>query len=126
MTEARPDMSKTSVQELITIHAVSDGPGTKGWVHTHGLAKYGLPELEIRAIPLFLAPSAAVLLNVLAEYLLTSEKEVKLGESIQVDQQVVICLAKLDPINHTHYECERWAVVDAIEGACDFCEGSGV
>ncbi len=51
------------------IHVVTGGPA-RGWVRTHGLAARGRPELEIRSVPLFLAPAAGRLLNDLADYLL--------------------------------------------------------
>lgn len=118
----RPDMTKVSVQELMQIHLLSDGP-TKGWVHTHGLARYGLPELEIRGIPLFLGARAAELLNMLAEYMLTSDNVLKLGEVVQIDANTIVRLEKLAPVNGHggHYDYERWALVDVEEATCSIC-----
>ncbi len=53
----------------IALHLVTEGPG-KGWLHTHGLAAHGKPELEMRNVPLFLGQAAAAVLNDLADYLL--------------------------------------------------------
>ena len=53
----------------IELHFVTSGPA-KGWLHTHGLAAHGKPELEIRKVPLFLRGAAGAVLNDLADYLL--------------------------------------------------------
>ena len=41
----------------IVLHHLTDGQA-KGWLHTHGLAAHGKPELEIRNVPLFLGTAA--------------------------------------------------------------------
>lgn len=55
--------------QVMTIHQVNEGPA-RGWIHTHGLAFYGLPELEIRCVPMLLGGGAARLLNDIADYML--------------------------------------------------------
>lgn len=56
------------VQKAIEIHKVTEGPA-KGWVHTHGLAALGYPELEIRSVPSMFIVPAAMMLNDVADYL---------------------------------------------------------
>ena len=42
---------RVDVTSALTIHMISDGEGMRGWVHTHGMAAFGKPELEIRGLP---------------------------------------------------------------------------
>ncbi len=44
---------KIDVLQAIEVHFVPDAGPVKGWLHSHGMAKHGQPELEIRNIPLF-------------------------------------------------------------------------
>ena len=55
--EAESSPSKGKVR----FHWLIDGD-TKGWVHTHGMGEFGLPELEIRDCSAFLAESAVHLM----------------------------------------------------------------
>lgn len=63
-------------ETLWTIHAVQQQEGASlgraplTWVHTHGLWRCGLPELEMLEVPGPDAPSAAMLLSDLAEMVL--------------------------------------------------------
>ena len=93
-----------------------------GWVHTHGLAVLGLPELEIRGIPGFLAKDAARLLNEVSEYMQETKTPVRLGETMETSPRTAFRFVKGDPIpgNECHYEEERWQLVD-IEARCDCC-----
>ncbi len=91
-----------------------------GWVHTHGLADLGLPELEIRGVPDFLAEDAARLLKLVARYMKTNR--VKLGETMATSPRTAFRFVKAAPIpgNEDHYEDERWQIVD-VETACECC-----
>ncbi len=71
----------------IELHHVISGQDTKGWVHTHGMDEYGLPELEIRDVPGFLAEDAARLLNHVCDYMLDSGNVIKLGETMAVSSR---------------------------------------
>src|SRR5258706_7858742 len=63
----------------VAIHWNFNGDKTKGWPHTHGMDAHGLPELELRDIPGFLARDAGAILRQVCDYLMTSEKPVVLG-----------------------------------------------
>jgi hypothetical protein len=103
--------------EFMILHHVT---GT-GWVHTHGLASLGLPELEVRGVPDFLAEDAARLLNLVAGYM--RKKRVKLGETMATSPRTSFRFIKADPIpgNEDHYEDERWQIVD-VETVCECCD----
>lgn len=57
------------VREHVTIHAVvDDGPGGT-WVHTHGLAKFGRPELELNQVAAERIDAATAALLDIGQYL---------------------------------------------------------
>ncbi|MFT3914386.1 MAG: hypothetical protein QM704_09785 [Anaeromyxobacteraceae bacterium] len=60
--------ARLDARSLVTLEVVCDGPA-RGWVHTHGLAALGHPELEIRGVPMFLGHAAAQVLGDLVDYL---------------------------------------------------------
>jgi len=113
--------NKIVPQEATDVHIVSSGKETKGWVHTHGLSKHGLPELEIRGVPLFLADDAVRLINDISDYLLNSGKEVKVGQTMQLGPMCIIRFQTSIPIigDEEHFKTERWEIVDAMTGRCD-------
>jgi hypothetical protein len=67
--------------DVMYTHQVSDGPA-RGWVHTHGLADVGLPELEMRGVSLVLGSAAAKLLEDIAEYMLNEPKPIRAGHTM--------------------------------------------
>lgn len=123
------ETGKVNIQEAIAIHLISDKEGSPahGWVHTHGLEKFGLPELEIRGLQTFLYGAAGGILNQVGEYMIELKGEgrsINLGESMQLgDKFCIFQFAKLPPIegHEHHYEVERWCLVEP-PGAHDFCE----
>lgn len=56
----------------IALHNDPWGPETR-WLHTHGLQKFGQPELEIVAVPQSLEAEAAIILRTVAETLATGD-----------------------------------------------------
>lgn len=107
----------------IVLHHICDGPA-KGWLHTHGLAAHGKPELEIRDVPLFLGKLACSLLNELADYMLNdATRPVLAGERIQWGRcSIQVLEARPDPgagYDVEHYAgCVRLVLVDPPESAC--------
>jgi hypothetical protein len=111
----------------INLHHVTDGPA-KGWLHTHGLAAHGRPELEMRNVPLFLGAAAAELLNDFADDLLNdaaapllANQLVQWGSSsIRVVEGRPDANAGYDP---AHYDGVRLVLVDPPDTgcACDSC-----
>lgn len=122
------EKERVNVGDVVMVHMITNGEHTKGWVHTHGMARFGLPELEVRGLPLFMMAAAGHLINEIADYML-NEKEVKLGENFGLGRFVVVQLAKLDPIpgDEEHFQDERWALIDppGAEGACECCAQEG-
>jgi hypothetical protein len=107
------------------VHVVTDGAEEMGWVHTHGMAKFNMPELEIRKLPLFMALAAVCLLNTITDYMLNSGKQVVLGQSLCFSRMCIVGFEKLQPIggSENHFETERWALVDPpeVHGMCSRC-----
>ena len=128
--EERKYMSnnKNDIEDPIEIHIVSTGVAEMGWIHTHGMDKYGCPDLEIRGVPLFLMEPAAGLLNHIADYIIEQQRAgknpVKLGHTMAVSRRTALKFVKLDPIagSENHFREERWALSDEpMRGACIDC-----
>jgi hypothetical protein len=106
----------------VKMHWIMDGGRTKGWVHTHGMDRLRLPELEIRECPAFLGESAAHILRAVCDYMLDSGTAVKAGETMGISERTTFRFAKPSPIpgEEQHYEVERLQIVE-MEGCCDEC-----
>ncbi len=111
----------------VLLHHVTDGPA-KGWLHTHGLAEHGIPELEIRNVPLFLGPVAAALVNDVCDYLLNDAPlPLEAGQSMSCGTSTLhFVAAQPDPAggyDAAHYRDVRLLIVDPpdTEGACEEC-----
>ena len=107
-----------SATKKMAIHHVSEN----GWVHTHGLDQFGLPELEIRNVPPMFAEAAAQILQEVGEYLREPGVVVKSGETMAVSPHTAFRLVAAEPIsgNEDHYEVERWELVP-FEQVCECC-----
>lgn len=120
--DERIDVTDPSVMRIDMVVEGSDGGG---WVHTHGLEQFGLPELEIRSVShVLLLPSAAVILTEVADYLLNGERPVAAGDALVLGDMTFLRLCRLSPLSDhpDHYVYERWAVVDVPESFCPLCE----
>lgn len=121
--------TKTSINptEATVVHMVFDGEKTKGWVHTHGLDKFDLPELEIRDIPVFMMTSAGRILNLVSDYLLNGDKPIKVGETMVFGDGAIVKFIEAEPIpgDEEHYQVERWQLVDPASTMlkCAACDG---
>ena len=111
----------------ITIETLTDGP-SRGWIHTHGLARHGKPELEIRGAPLFMSRAGAAILNDIADYLLNDATQPLLpGQTIDGPGGPIRAVeGRADeslgyPANH--YATPRLTLVDAesMGCGCDEC-----
>ena len=58
-----------------------------GWIHTHGMAERGYPEVEVRGVPDFLAESAAELIRHVCDYMLDEMVRIKPGETMEIGQE---------------------------------------
>jgi hypothetical protein len=94
----------------------------RGWIHTHGLAERGYPEIEVRGVPDFLAESAAGLIRHVADYMLDEEVRIKPGETMETSPRTRFRLTKSEAIpgDEDHYAVERLQIVD-VEQVCDCC-----
>jgi hypothetical protein len=112
----------------VYFHHVISGSDTKGWVHSHGMDRHRLPELEMRNVPAFLAEAAADILREVCRYMIESGKKVSVGETMAVSPQTAFRFVKADPIpgQENHYERDRWRIIE-VECQCEECgksEGS--
>ena len=83
-TKKTEEKKRIVVQKEIQVDMVTDGPA-KGWVHTHGLSRFGRPELEIRNVPELFFVAAGQLLNEVADYMLNdTDKPVLAGQNMQI------------------------------------------
>jgi hypothetical protein len=105
--EARKNRERSRIE----LHNVFGNVEAGHWLHTHGMAERGLPELEIRGVPSYLADFAGRALRQVCEYMQEPGVEVRLGETMQIGPNSVVRFDKLPPIagGEDHYEVERWA-----------------
>jgi hypothetical protein len=106
----------------IQFHHLTDGRHARGWVHTHGMVRFGLPELEMRGIPGFLAEDAARILKRVCDYMIDSGAKVSVGETMALSDRTVFRFVKAVPIRgeEEHYQVERWQIVE-VEPRCEAC-----
>jgi hypothetical protein len=134
MTTAKKTKKATTkqprIQDIVDVHLVTDGE-SRGWAHTHGMERLGLPNLQIFGIPLFMGPAAAGILNSIADYMVTSGKKVEVGQKMGLGPNCYVLLEKNAPPVwmtkeeiESHYDHERWTVVDIPEMAGK-CAGPG-
>lgn len=123
----KPVPTRLDIRTRMQIHMVTDGPHS-GWVHTHGLAELGLPELELRAVPLLFGASAGRLLNHVAQYLYDGKHgidgagPVTLGQTMATEPYCRFKFVKLAPLpgDEEHFRVERWSLSDEpMSGFCD-------
>jgi hypothetical protein len=117
---------KIDVRKLIQIHHLTDGP-CKGWVHTHGLAKLGRPELEIRNVPALFVSSACRILNMVAEYMLEHhDKPVLPGHTMELDRATLLLFHQGTAADEAGYDSSHYRVpvlrITALEQLCERCK----
>jgi hypothetical protein len=111
----------------IELHYITDGPA-RGWVHTHGLAEHGKPELEIRNVPGFLSAAACDVLNDFSGYLLNEATTPLLaGQLVSLGpHSILVAVAHPDEsagYERSHYDgCVRLTLIDAPSSPCDCAE----
>lgn len=90
-----------------------------GWIHTHGMDAAGLPEVEIRHVPAFLAEAAANLVNMVCDHMLDTGTRIEPGQVIAASPRTHFRLVSPDPMpgNEDHYAVERLQIVD-IQPSC--------
>lgn len=83
------DPVEPSADMLWTVQVIAVAEGSPVWVHTHGLVRCGLPELEMLAVPAPLAETAAAMLGDVAARLL-EETLPDPGESLEVGPELSV------------------------------------
>lgn len=107
----------------VEVHVLNDGEHTRGWVHTHGMDEYDLPELEMRHVPLFLVPDAYRMIREVCDYMLTAPTPVLAGQTMQLGAAVLRFVTPVPiPGEEDHYEYPCLQIVDA-DTVCDCCRG---
>jgi hypothetical protein len=93
-----------------------------GWIHTHGLAERGYPEIEVREVPDFLAEFAAGLIRHVCDYMLDAGVRINPGETMATSDRTRFRFIKAEPEggDENHYTVERLRIVD-VEHMCDCC-----
>ncbi|MFZ4642211.1 MAG: DUF4026 domain-containing protein [Phycisphaerales bacterium] len=103
--------------------ALPDGDSNLVLLGTHGLARCGIPELEIAEVPSELAESAAVLLHTLAGLLLENDMPDP-GESIEVGDELSVVLQPVEQVSEFIGEAsagsEPWRVQARAHGLSEF------
>jgi hypothetical protein len=109
-------MSKTAKDVVRIDHVIGSG-----WIHTHGMQVEGYPELEMRAVPLFLAKPASELLYDVCDYMLRTGRRVKAGETM-ASSGAVLKFVRPEPMPscENHYQVERLQIVD-VGASCHCC-----
>ena len=105
------------------LELVCEGPA-RGWLHTHGLAALGHPELEIRGVPMFLGNAAAQVLGDLVEYLVNEATHPLLaGQTVGLARaSFQVVEARPDEAagyGEEHYRDARLTLVDLPPHPCD-------
>lgn len=117
--------SGPKVMDVVRLHMVTDD---RGWIHSHGLGGFGLPELEIVGCPLYLCKGAMGLLNHIAQYMLDGGV-VKAGERMGLGGPIAIQFIEPIPLEgeEGHYEYPVLRITDApMHNDCDHCRAKAV
>jgi tetratricopeptide (TPR) repeat protein len=87
----------------LSIHDEAWGADSR-WLHTHGLQKFGRPELDLAAIPVALRAEAEAFLLEVAEHLAQGQR-LAAGQEIDLEEQgtVVAVTVAPDPEHHATY-----------------------
>ena len=93
-----------------------------GWLHSHGMARRGLPGVEARGVPAYLADAATGHLRALCRRMIRSGRRLPLGEVVEAARGTPVRFVRADPIpgEEGHYTAERWLLQD-VKPACSCC-----
>jgi hypothetical protein len=82
----------------------------------------GLPEIEVRDVPAFLAEAAGTLVNRVCDYMLSTGEPVSSGQTMRISPgaQIKFVTAEPMPGKEDHYDHERLQIVD-FEARCVGC-----
>lgn len=118
--------NKVNIKEAIKVIGVTGdaedpkaNTDQKGTFHTEGMTKFGLPEMEIVGVPLFLGSLASFFLNATADWLLNGNGKIIEGHKLSIGDHPPITFRQ-----HTYDNGEvRWRFTDeALVGECAMCK----
>lgn len=122
-----PTKKRIDVRKVVQLDFVTNGPA-KGWVHTHGLAKFGRPELELRNVPSYFVSISGELLNEIADYMLNDapEKPVLAGQKMAIGRFTVFKFHNFGPdekagYDGNHFEGVTRLCIGDVEMPCQCC-----
>jgi hypothetical protein len=96
LTTAVPDPHLFAVCRHILIPS-SVAPNGLGWITTGGLAGFGLPELQVKSVPLSLIGETSMLVNGVAQVLVRGASRVEPGSRLVVfDNPARVSIADID------------------------------
>ena len=116
------------------IHAIADHG--LFWLHTHGLDKLNLPELEIVDVPSYFLSAGAERINAIGRYMAKTGKAVGADETMQLGEDyLMFTLAQEPPAEYvgeedkeetkqTHYEGVRLRLDPYFPADCE-CDECG-
>jgi hypothetical protein len=116
---------RIDIVKEIQVHHVTDG-SAKGWTHTHGLAKFGRPELEIRNVPGLFAGAATALINEIADYMLNdTDRPVLAGQVMQLGRMTVVRFHEAKPDDAAGFDTNHYRDpvlrIDSVDMPCSCC-----
>jgi hypothetical protein len=86
----------------------------RGWVYTRNMHHHGLPELEMRKVPLFLLPAAAALLYKLTAEMFKTGEPFRDGQTLERDQGRLRFVTSVPiPGEEDEYRHRRLQIADA-------------
>lgn len=77
-----------SISDHVLVHALREADDRGLWMHTHGMAKFGRPDVEARNVPLAFQPLASFGLLTLADYL-SQGSVVRPGETMKLGEAIL-------------------------------------
>lgn len=108
LTEQHIDVTK-----LIQVRIITSGERTTGWLYTVGMHKFDyLPELELRNVPLVMAPAGVAMLNQVCQWMVDEHKVLEDGDTMAFDRFVTLTFEKLDPLDGQEEEHPRLTITD--------------
>jgi len=90
--------SAFDVRTYVSVHAELDEHGLLS-MHTHGLARFGRPDLELARVPQLLLPFGTQVLNEVAQHLALGST-IRIGEAVRVDDYRFVAAASERHVEH--------------------------
>ncbi len=81
-------MKRPRIEDVIDLYAAPEGDTEKAWISTDGMEALGLPELEMREVPIILVEEAAALMVALGQLISNrrgGRSPICAGETIRIE-----------------------------------------